>query len=388
MITGTFPPRKFGGVTAVAHKISKYLVMNGHKVTVYTTDVGNDLHSRLDISNLESIDGIEVFHFKNISNSLAFKQRLYLPIGMAISLKKNIKNYDIIHIHDYRSFQNIIVQYYARKYKVPYILQAHGSVLPFFRKQRLKKLYDFIFGYRILKDASAIIALTKTEAEQYKQMGVEQNKIRIVPNGVDLSEYQNLPDIGTFRLRYGIKNDEKIVLYLARIHKIKGVDLLVDAFSDLTFIMKDVRLIIAGPDDGFLSELKMKINNLDIGNKIVFTGPLYQMKKLEAYIDADLYVLPSVYETFPNTVLEACACGTSVIVTKNCGISDIVEKVGLVVEYNKEQLRDAMFKMLNEDELRKMYGKEGMKIVYEELNWDKVIKKLEDVYLPLINQYY
>jgi glycogen synthase len=81
VISGTFPPRNFGGVTAVSYNLAKRLVELGHGVTVYTTDVGNSLNSRLDVQDIEVIDGITVHYFKNISNSLAFKHRLSLPLG-------------------------------------------------------------------------------------------------------------------------------------------------------------------------------------------------------------------------------------------------------------------------------------------------------------------
>lgn len=385
MVSGTFPPRKFGGVTAVSYNIAKRLVVRGHEVFIYTTDVGNDSHSRLDIRNSKVIDGIHVRHFKNVNNSLAFKQRLYSPIGMITWAKKELKNFDVIHLHDYRSFQNVVIHYYAKKHAIPYVLQAHGSVLPFFSKERLKKLYDLVWGYRILEDASKVIALTTTEAKQYTKMGVDDNKIEIVPNGIDLSEYENLPDRGIFRKKYGIKSNEKIVLYLGRIHKIKGVDLLVEAFSDLTCKIEGVKLVIAGPDDGFLSTLKMQIEFLNIGDKILFTGPLYGMDKLEAYVDADVYVLPSVYETFPNTVLEACACGAPVIVTDRCGIYDLIKKVGYVVEYNKDQLQDAMYEILDNEVKRMKFGYAARELVINEFSWDNSMEKLEKIYLSAVS---
>jgi len=293
---------------------------------------------------------------------------------------KGIQNFDVIHLHDSRCFQGIIAHHYARKYNIPYVLQAHGAVLPFFQKQQLKKIFDIVIGYKILKDASRVIALTKTEAEQYKKMGVDENKIEIVPNGIDLSEYENLPDRGVFRRKYGIKSNEKIVLYLGRIHRIKGVDILVKAFSDLVNKMEGVTLVIAGPDDGFLSTLKAQIEDLKIGERILFTGPLYEQDKLEAYVDADVYVLPSIYETFPATVLEACACGTPVIITDRCGIADFVDKVGYVVKYDKNQLRDAIFKILSDKGLGKRFGDRGRKMVEECFDWSTVIKQIEKLY--------
>ena len=378
MIPAFYPAMAYGGTVAVAYHLSRELARRGHEVTVYTSDSLDKYHRQK--SRISEVDGIKVYYFKTPSNRLAWNRLVFTP-GMRLRLSKEIKNFDIIHLHGFRNFQNIPAHHYAKKYNIPYVIQAHGSLPRIIKKQRLKKLYDLVWGNKILKDASKVIALTRTEAEQYKKMGVDEDKIEIMPNGIDLSEYENLPEKGEFRKKYSISDDEKIILYLGRLHKIKGVDLLVKAFADLIKELDDVRLVIAGPDDGFLSTLKGQIEDLKIGAKILFTGPLYERDKLEAYVDADIYVLPSVYETFPVTVLEACACGTPVIVTDMCGIADVVDgKVGHVVGYDKDQLRDVIIKIFSDEGSRRRFGEEGRRLVGEEFSWDKVVRKIEGVY--------
>ena len=376
------PSWEAGGIVRVCYELSKRLADNGHGVTIYTTD---GFKSRLKVKKNQPVDVecMEVYYFRNVSISLT-KRNFYLPYLLPLIAKKNIQKFSVVHIHTFRSLLVIPIWYYAKKYNIPYILQAHGSVLPTFQKQRLKKIFDLFFGYRILKDATKLIALTKTEAEQYKRMDVDENKIEIVPNGIDLSQYENLPKRGEFRKKYSIGDDEKVILYLGRIHKIKGLDLLVKTFSDLIKELDDIRLVIVGPDDGFLSTLKKQIEDLKIDGRILFAGPLYERDKLEAYVDADVYVLPSVYETFPVTVLEACACGTPVIVTDQCGIADIVDEVGYVVEYDKDQLQDAIIKILSDEGLRRKFGEEGKRLVGEEFGWDEVVLDIENIYLSLI----
>lgn len=379
-VTNFFKPSwEAGGPVRVVYEISKKLVEIGHEVTVYTTD---GFKSRLDVKKNKpvDVDGLKIFYFRNLSLYLSRQMVLPTPYYLPIIVQKEIQDFDIIHIHEYRTLLAVFIHHYAKKHRIPYILHAHGSVLPFFQKQRLKKIFDLLFGFRILKDASKVIALTKTEAEQYKKMGVDENKIEIVPNGIDLSKFGNLPDKGIFRQKYGIKSNEKVVLFLGRLHRIKGVDLLVEAFSDLVTKTEGVKLVIVGPDDGFLSTLKAQIEDLKIADKILFTGPLYEMDKLESYVDADVYVLPSVYETFPVTVLEACACGMPVIVTDRCGIADIVDEVGYVVEYDKDQLQDAIIKVLGDEGLISKLGEESKKLVKKEFGWDKIVRKIEGIY--------
>ncbi len=375
------PSWEAGGIVRVSYEISKKLSENGHEVTIYTTD---GLKSRLKVKKNQPIDieGMEVYYFSNVSNFLA-KKNLYFPYLLPTIAKKDLRNFDIVHIHTFRSFLAVPSWYYTKKYEVPYVLQTHGSVLPTLQKQRLKEIFDIFLGYRLLKDSSKVIALTKTEAGQYKKMGVDENKIEIVPNGIDVSKYENLPEKGEFRRKYSIRDNEKIVLYLGRIHKIKGVDLLIKAFSDLIKELDDVRLVIVGPDDGFLSTLKGQIDRLKIGNKILFTGPLYEKDKLKAYIDANVLVYPSNFEIFGLVPFEAIMCGTPVIVTDGCGCGDIVREAncGYLIKYGDINTLKEKIKLLieNSGEGEEMVA-QGQKYIKENLIWDKVRRKVEAVY--------
>jgi glycosyltransferase involved in cell wall biosynthesis len=219
------------------------------------------------------------------------------------------------------------------------------------------------------------------EEEQCRIMGVKEDRIRIIPNGISTSEFDRLPQRGAFRTKFGIGPDWPVVLYLGRIHKIKGLDLLLAAFASLVEELKNIRLIIAGPDAGFLTNLESQARALGIEDRVVVTGPLYNREKLEAFVDADVYVLPSSYDMFPNTVLEAAACGTPVIVTQNCGIRDYVEKFGgLVVGRSVDELKLAILRLLNDHNLRSNLAEEGKKFVFRELTWERVVEQLLSVY--------
>jgi len=344
VVNAFYPAFGYGGSVKVAYDLSRQLVQSGHNVTVFTTDTVN-ANMRQNARYLE-IEGVKVFYFKNISNTLAWR-RYFFPPEMISQLKAQIKTFDIVHIHGFRHFPSVFVHHYAKKYGIPYVLQPHGSLPRIIEKQKLKRLYDWV---------------------------------EIIPNGIDLSEYENLPKKGEFRKKYGIGNNEKIILYLGRIHKTKGIDLLIGAYADLIKHLDNVRLVIVGPDDGFLSTLKRQIEDLEIGDRILFTGPLHESDKLGAYVDVDVFVTPS-FLGFPVTFLEACACGTPIITTRNGDELDwIHDRVGYVVEYNKEQLQDAMSKILSDEGLMRRFGEEGKRLVRNEFGWDKVVKKIEKFY--------
>jgi glycosyltransferase involved in cell wall biosynthesis len=372
------PAWDYGGSLRVCYEVSKELAKRGHDVTVYTTDA---LNSKERVREKEEvIEGIKVNRFRNLSNDIAFTHHLFISPGMILSLKNNLKYFDIVHLHEYRTIHNVAVRRYARKFGIPYIVQAHGAIPRVSVKQRLKQLYDNTWGYKILRDASGVIALTETEAEKYRSMGVEEGKIIIVPNGVNPLEFENLPPGQGFKKQYGIEENEKIILYLGRIHETKGIELLVNAFASLSGEIDGVKLVIVGPDDGYRDELTGLARSLGISHKIIYTGPVYGADRLGAYASASVFVTPS-FLGFPVTFVEACACGTPVITTDNGDRIDWIDnQVGYVVPYDNNALKDAMIKVLKDNDLARQFGEKGMQLVRENLNWSSITDKLENVY--------
>lgn len=373
------PSWEAGGIARVCYEISKKLADKGHEVTIYTTD---GFKSRLKVKKNQpvNVENMNVYYFRNLSNFLA-KRNLCIPYLLPYISKRDLQQFDVIHVHTFRTILAISIWYYAKKYGVPYVLQAHGSVLPFFQKQRLKKLYDWVWGYRILKDASKVLAYQQIETTQYQDMGVNRDKIEILTSGFDLPKTEDMPKIGKFKKKYSIGDNEKVILFLGRIHKIKGLDLLINAFADLTKKINNVRLVIVGPDDGYLSTINNLIKSLRLESKILITGFISPNDKIAAYVDADVYVLPSRYDIFPTTVLEACSFGTPIITTDQTGIRDLVNNnVGYVVPFDKNQLCNALFKILTDARLRYYFGERGKKLIKEKYSWDKIVEQLEKIY--------
>lgn len=323
-VTNYFKPSwEAGGVTKVAYEISKNLVNQGHEVTVYTTD---GFKSRLKITKNEpiDIDRINTYYFWNVSSFLS-KNNITTPYYLPFIARKKIKNFDIIHIHEHRTLLAIIVHYYAKKYNVPYIVQAHGSLPNTFGKQTQKKIFDAIWGNNILKDASKLIAVSNIEVDQYLQMNVPAEKVIVIPNGIDLDSFMELPKKGTFRKKHNI-NQKHMILYLGRLHARKGIDFLIRSFAELLTEMDNIILVLAGPDDGHLNKAKSLVEELSLNDKVKFTGFISSAEKLEAYTDADVLVYPSVLEIFGLVPFESVTYGTPVIVTDDCGCGEFIKK--------------------------------------------------------------
>lgn len=384
------PAYSFGGPVRGTYLASKELVKRGHDVTVYTTDA-NDLTTRLDIESPKLVDGVKVYYFRNISMKHIKWLKLFITPEIISKVRNEIGKFDVIHLREYTTFQNIVVHHYAVRHSIPYVLQAHGS-LPrnIGDKRRLKWMYDIIFGYSLLKDAAKTIVLNQMEVEQHIERGVPKEKIAVIPNGISISEYSNIQTQRRFRQKFKIPENRKIILYLGRLNKIKGLDFLLKAYAKLVKEMKvkDALLIIAGSDDGYLNEAKSLISSLRLENEVLLTGPLYGIDKLDAYSESIVVVLPSRYEAFPNTVLEAYACSKPVIASRIGSLHDLVidGKTGFLFERGdvNELAHDLEFTLNNPLDVKKM-GIAGRKFVEKHFSIDKVVTMLEKVYSDSIN---
>ena len=371
-----------GGVVNASYQIAKKQVENGHDVHVYTTDSCNE---RLKFKNNYNVDvdGIKVFYFKNISNNVKNKLTIDTPVSSIRYLKKTITNFDIIHIHEHRHSLAIATHRYAKKNNIPYVLQAHGSVLPFFQKEKLKDIFDKVWGFDILHDASKVFALSEIEKEQYLKMGISDDKIEIVPLGINLDEYNNLPEKGRFKSKYQINKKDKLILFLGRIHEIKGLDLLINSFNKIE--NENVKLSIVGGDYGFKEELVKQIDKFNLEDKILFPGVLTGSDKIEALVDCDVFIMPSRYESFTTSGLEAMACKKPLILTKNNHIHTWVkDNTGLVCEFDENELANSIETLLNNDNLCSQFGNTGRELIENKYNWDNIEKQIESIYKKCI----
>ena len=390
-IVGGFVPAQFGGTKALCYDLSRELTRRGHEVTVYTTDA--DIGSRLtDVHGVKNIDGIEVCYFRNLSNLMAHKYKIVLPLGMSLTVRREISNNDVIHLHVFRSFQNIVMHHYATKYNIPYILDAHGSTPRIHggrgAKWLFRWLFDVAFGYRILRDASKVVAETEVGVNEYKEFGINQDKIVLITPPFPLEEFSQLPPPGRFRSKYDIK-DKQILLFLGRIHWIKGLDFLVESFYELTKSRSKAILVIVGPNDGYKPTLDKLINNLDLSEKVLYTGFLGGEEKLSALVDADVVLQTSIYEQGAWAPFEAVLCNTPIIVSSNSGAGEDVKRIdaGYLVEYgNKNELRDMMQYVLDNPAEAQIKTKKAKNYIETNLSMAKGIEKYEKLYKKVIER--
>jgi glycosyltransferase involved in cell wall biosynthesis len=409
IVPSYYPAFEFGGPIESVYQLNKWLVKKGAEVTVYTTNAG--LQSKnVTLKKETDLDGVKVFYFP----CYGYVHFTFSPaLGWAI--KKDIKNFDLIHITGVWNFPILTAAFWARFYKKPYIISPRGSLMkePLEKKSSLKKkIHLFLFGKKDLEDASAIHFTTDMEKEEYLKAGLPLKKAIVIPNGLDTEEFQSNDVrhryIG-FREKYGLGKDKKIVLFLSRLNWKKGLDTLIPAFAEV--IKKEPRaiLVLAGSDDeNYRKEIEKIISEINIRTSdvlklkpsifgtsdvqkienpnIVFTGMLLGKDKAAAFQESDVFVLPSYSENFGMAVVEAMAAQLPVVITKGVGISNEVEKAGagIVIEKSVNQLTLAILKILNNPNLAEKMGENGRKLVETEFSSEKAAERFIKEYKSFI----
>lgn len=380
------PAYAYGGTPRSVCELSKALAKRGHRVTVYATDVLDGNSRYKGYSNPVVMDGIEVHYLPNVSNRLAYRANLPLSPALLVKLRATVKKFDLVHLHEYRSLQSFAAHRYAEKCGKPYVLQPRGS-LPRFGKSVQKRLFDDVFGQKIIEGAGRIVASSRRESMQYASVNdaIGSDKIIHIPNGLDLDEYRHLPGEGRFRAKFGIPDRFRIILYVGRLHQGKGADLLLEAFGRLLRDRDDLKLVIAGRDDGYGSRLRALAGRPGIAGNVIFPGFLSGEDRLAAYVDADVSVLPSKYESFGNVVLESIACGTPVIMTGSCGAAEYIDReYASVVDLDAGSLYRSLLSALQDD--KKAAIRHSFAGYVRNFSYDSVAKLYEDSYRSMMDE--
>ena len=211
--------------------------------------------------------------------------------------------------------------------------------------------------------------------------GLPFDKINVVPNGINLNNFNGIDRDYDFRRQYAMDN-EKIILYLGRLVYEKGVQHLISAMPKILSNYHDAKLIIAGKG-GMLDELKAQANNMGLANKVYFTGYLSGKQVQKMYKCADVAVFPSTYEPFGIVALEAMLAGVPTVVSDIGGLNEIVDhRVNGMKSYagNPNSIADSVLSLLFDAGLASNCAKKAKQKVKEEYNWNKIAQDTHYIY--------
>lgn len=304
-------------------------------------------------------------------------------IEMYDFLKKNIQHYDIIHMHGIWHFGSLAP--FLIPHRAALVITIHGLLDKWAvaHSKWKKDIVTALYQKRILGKADLIqINNTDEEEDVIRYLGYRPANMVIVPNGMKVSEYMNLPEKGIFRKKHEISEQQQMILFMGRLNIKKGLDLLLPAFKQVCEKLPDAVLILAGPDDGYQAETEEFIRTNKLGDRIKLVGMLTDTIKKEALSDADLFVLPSYSEGFSIAVLEAMTSKVPTLVSDRVGFGDYIKQyeAAYLTPLNSEGVATGLLKILQDKSYADELKNRAFKMVTDNFDITVVANQLLEEY--------
>ena len=375
-----YPPAP-GGAETVVKAYSEGLRDLGHDVEVITTDLYTETPF-VKKKMPSEVNGINVTRHK--AYTVSGEAHYVLAPGMVQSFLS--KKADIIHTHSYGYFQNHAGWIRERFQSTPWVITPHfhpsWSMWGGAKRKTLREFYDTVIGKGTMESADLITCVSKHEKDMLvSEIGIDEDNIKIIYNGINWKDWQILPDKNIFRKQYP-DISEKFVLFAGRLATNKGLSDLISAMDQIN--QKSVDLVITGADMGLGKQLEKEA--LEKGVRMHRLGHIDDETYRSVLASAEMLVLPSEYEAFGIVLLEAAAAETAVIGTNVGGIPEAMSpgNNGLIVEYNDvDNLSKSIATLLDDSKMCNEMGKAG-RLWAKNFSWDSILKELEQEYSSII----
>jgi glycogen(starch) synthase len=372
------------------------LAQHVYDLTTALAQAGEEIHlitcAAPEAPGKELVNGVHVYRVNpyNLQAPDFLTCIIQLNLGMieyAVSLINSLADLDLIHAHDW------LVAYAGRvlkhAYKLPLIATVHAT--EYGRNQGLhndlQRYISDVEWWLTYESWRVIVCSHYMKKELQRIFQLPGDKIRIVPNGVDLSRYQRTKRV--FARDFYAAPDEKIVFFVGRLVQEKGVHILLDAVPKILHYYPKTKFIIAGrgPAEDYL---KNKAKDLGIYQKVYFTGYIDNAMRDFLYREAAVAVFPSLYEPFGMVVLEAMAAKTPVVVSDVGGLSEIVKHEGNGLKCypgNANSLADNVLRLLHEPELASRLAAQAYRDLHQLYTWQEIARQTQQVYAEVKDDY-
>ena len=283
---------------------------------------------------------------------------------------------DLIHNHGLWMMPNVYPGRASRRGRCPLVVSPRGTLSAWALKRSAvqKRIFWRLLQAPVLRAAACFHATAESEYEDIRRLGFRQ-PVCILPNGIDLPPFAEKPETG-----------RRILLFLGRIHPVKGVDVLLKSWQAVEHRFPDWELQVAGPDNGgYLAEMQALAAQLRL-ERVVFRGPLLGEEKWRAYRAASLFVLPTHSENFGITVAEALAAGTPAIVTKGAPWGGLEKQgAGWWIDIGVDPLVACLEQTLALPAMRlAAMGRAGREWMKSDYSWERIGTQLSLAYRWLL----
>ena len=356
-----------GGPPVIAACIASAQAQLGHEAALFSYDPGA---SDAVVKRLKSFPGGDRVKLHFIPRAEGREMMFGRRAGRAFN--DIVRNYDFVHIHGIWEGIQRTTAAQARAAGVPYCVVPHGMLDTWSLAQSaLKKKMALALLVKPCLDKAAFLHLGNVhERDVIKPLHI-RSAGEIIPNGAFLEEFATLPPIGTFRNAHPEIGQDPYILFLSRLHYKKGLDYLADSFAVVAKQRQNVRLVVAGADDGYKATFEQMIAAHGLGSRTHLVGPLYGEQKLAAFNEAACFCLPSRQEGFSIAITESLACGTPAVVSEDCHYPEVEEVgAGAVTRLDANEVAKGLLRTL--DANRSAMGDAGRRLVRERFNWPAV----------------
>jgi glycosyltransferase involved in cell wall biosynthesis len=382
------PAWAYGGGVHMFWLLAEELARRGHRIEVITSDsLGKD--ERAESLEEDLKPNVHVRRFRNRFNAMSasLPAVFYRPRSMRRGLREAMAQADVVHMGESRGIHNLWAAQASAAARVPLVWSAFGG-LPTASGVRgvYRRLHDIFLTRHVVPRVDAFVAQSEHEELVYVEHGAPRAKIHRIPLCVDLSLFERLPERGALRSKLGIGLTDHLVVSVARLAPVKGLDLLIDAFGRIPESDRGPHLALVGWDHGSLPALKAQVNTLGLQGRVHFPGALYNEERLIAYRDADVFCLtPTVYEETSLAALEAAASGCPTVLSPQCEIPGLAGAGGgLVVDRRVETVSGAIAQLLADDAHRLGIGEKARAHVTTHFSVSSVGGQYEALFRKLI----
>ncbi len=380
-----FPPQVVGGLGRHVYELSQRFANHGVKSHILTPLVD-------DCPSYEESRGAKIYRVGcPATRTKGFKSWIFGfnsdLIREGIKLDYQVGGFDLVHAHDW------LVGYAGRSLSrvlnVPLVSTIHATESG--RNQGLhnpmqKEIHD-IERNLVLESERIVCCSNYMRAEIKSLFNASPSRIVVIPNGVSMSR-SAVKDFSLNLETEGINDRDQVIFYIGRLVREKGVTTLIRAFLKISQEMPSAKLIIGGQGPQ-ASELQELVEELDLNDRVWFTGYVSEELRDWIYRRANVAVFPSLYEPFGIVALEAMACGTPVIVSDVGGLAEIVShgETGIkVAPADEEDLAFAILRILSDSYLASRLRFQALRLIKDKYNWDNITDKTSQVYDTVVRK--
>lgn len=364
-----------GGPSRIVPELCRALAAIGTQVTLFSTHLSGQ---GLTIDPAQ--EPYEVVLFPSADGSLTGARQIHEAI------RQRAGDFDLIHITSLWNFTVTWAAAAARKAKIPYIIAPMGMLSDTCLRQSnygLKLVYSWIYDRRTVEGAARLHLANPDELRSLHRGWFRYPTHFFARNVTNVSRVP--AQRGTFRKKFPELTNRRTMLFMGRLHAIKGLDLQLRALELLVNKYPDLLWVLVGPDDGEWRRLHALISKAGLDAHVKWIGPLMGEARFSALADADVVLQTSLYECQSMTVNEALAVGVPLVVTDSVNYSEVQSAgAGFVVKRDPEELAQAIESILESPDGGSAMRDAGRRFAAKELSWPTIARVVSTAYEEML----